>query len=546
MILTLSVSVMADGEEFSFSLFANGKVSETVGLGETVNVTLVISKNDGAESIDLYSAQDYICFDPEYLEFVDATGYSHEGAQIFSANPVKLMDTVDKVYTNRSSLTPVSVNLPLTVVSITFRTLKAGTTEVSGDASEMLNNGTSYTIRDENAVIQIVSDSDAKTLTFNTNGGTPISALTKNIGDSVDLSHYPTSRSGYTFGGWYLDSSFTNKAETITITDNVTVYAKWIENYTPSGGGGGSGTPKNTLTFMTPDGVVLDEIKKAENSTVTLSMYKFDKVGYIFEGWYTDKALTNKVTSIKMSSDVTLYANWKVDAAARLANRPKILTTEHYAYIVGREGGYICPGDNITRAEVATIFYRLLNEDTRTKYSTKENSFADVNENDWFSIAVSTLAAMEIVNGRDAEHFEPDSLITRAEFTTIAARLSDAEYKGESLFTDIAGHWAESYINTAASIGWVIGENNKFRPDDFITRAEAMTLVNRVLCRTPESKDDLHADMTTWVDNADENAWYYLAVQEASNSHNCEMKADGIHEKWTKLTDNPDWTALEK
>lgn len=476
MILTLSVSVMADGEEFSFSLFANGKVSETVRLGETVNVTLVISKNDGAESIDLYSAQDYICFDPEYLEFVDATGYSHEGVQIFSANPVKLMDTVDKVYTNRSSLTPLSVNLPLTVVSITFRTLKAGTTEVSHDTPEMLDNSVSHSIKKNNAAINIVTDS--------------------------------------------------------------------VEDNTPinnGGGGGGGSSPKCSLTFMTPDGVVLDEVKKAENSTVTLSMYKFDKVGYIFEGWYTDKALTDKVTSIKMEKNITLYANWKVDVEARLNNRPKILTTEHYAYIVGREGGYICPQDNITRAEVATIFYRLLTEETRTEYKTAENAFTDVNANDWFNTEVSTLAAMGIVNGRDSEHFAPNEFITRAEFTAMAARLSNVEYDGGSLFTDIAGHWAEDYINTAASIGWVVGENNKFRPDDFITRAEAMTLVNRVLCREPKTKNDLHQDMTVWADNADETAWYYLAVQEATNSHTYTMKEDDIYEKWVQLTQNPDW-----
>jgi len=162
------------------------------------------------------------------------------------------------------------------------------------------------------------------------------------------------------------------------------------------------------------------------------------------------------------------------------------------------------------------------------------------------SIAVSTLAKLVILKGRTPETFEPNACITRAEFTTIAARFSDATWNGADLFSDIAGHWARDYINAAASIGWIVGENGIFRPNDNITRAEVMTLVNRMLERQPESKDDILPGMTQWVDNMDENAWYYWAVQEATNSHDYEMKADGVHEKWTKLIDNPDWTTLEK
>ena len=115
------------------------------------------------------------------------------------------------------------------------------------------------------------------------------------------------------------------------------------------------------------------------------------------------------------------------------------------------------------------------------------------------------------------------------------------------MFSDISGHWAENYINRAASLGWIVGDNGLFRPDDFITRAEAMTLTNRVLGRQPESIDDiLTDDMVKFTDNADVNAWYYLAIQEATNSHDYEIKADGKHEKWTALTENPDWSKLEK
>lgn len=220
------------------------------------------------------------------------------------------------------------------------------------------------------------------------------------------------------------------------------------------------------------------------------------------------------------------------------------LTTEHIAYIVGREGIYIAPEENITRAEVATIFFRLLTEDVRNANYTKENGFVDSNIGDWYNAAVSTLAKLGIVNGRTGDGYQPSEFITRAEFTTIAARFSEAVYDGDDLFYDIAGHWAEGYINSAASIGWIEGENGIFRPDDNITRAEVMTIVNRMLGRQPKTRDDLIEGMTQWVDN-DENAWYYLAVQEATNSHEYERNADGVHEKWTTLVENPDWDSLQ-
>ena len=122
----------------------------------------------------------------------------------------------------------------------------------------------------------------------------------------------------------------------------------------------------------------------------------------------------------------------------------------------------------------------------------------------------------------------------------------EVEYDGVVMFSDVTGHWAESYIMEAATAEWIVGYDGLFRPDDNITRAEVMTLVNRVMNRVPESKNDLLDGMTTWKDNANESAWYYLAIQEATNSHTYEMKADGKHEKWIAITANPDWSKLEK
>ena len=221
---------------------------------------------------------------------------------------------------------------------------------------------------------------------------------------------------------------------------------------------------------------------------------------------------------------------------------------DHFAYIVGYPDGNVKPGSSITRAEVATIFFRLLTEDVRTANSTQSNSLSDVSRGQWFNHAISTLSSMGIVKGNPDGTFDPDAPITRAEFAAIAARFDDKNTNTTSNFSDIASHWAKDEIGVAANKGWINGyPDSTFRPDQYITRAEAMTLVNRVLNRLPEKSEDLLDDMIKWPDNADASVWYYLAVQEATNSHDYSDKSDADkYEKWTKLRENRDWTELEK
>ena len=221
---------------------------------------------------------------------------------------------------------------------------------------------------------------------------------------------------------------------------------------------------------------------------------------------------------------------------------------DHFAYIVGYPDGNVKPGGNITRAEVATIFFRLLTEDVRTANSTQSNSLSDVSRGQWFNHAISTLSSMGIVKGNPDGTFDPDAPITRAEFAAIAARFDDKNTNNTSNFSDIASHWAKDEIGVAANKGWINGyPDSTFRPDQYITRAEAMTLVNRVLNRLPEKSEDLLDDMIKWPDNADASVWYYLAVQEATNSHDYSDKSDADkYEKWTKIRDARDWTLLEK
>ena len=224
---------------------------------------------------------------------------------------------------------------------------------------------------------------------------------------------------------------------------------------------------------------------------------------------------------------------------------PELNKTEHYAYVVGYEDGMIKPENNITRQEVATIFFRLLTDASREYFYADDNTFTDVSQSLWSNIAISTMAKAKIVNGYDAATFMPLNNITRAEFATIAAKFDSSTYLGADKFTDISGHWAAEYINRAAEKGWISGyEDGTFKPDAYITRAEAMTLINNVLERHVTAEGMLE-DMTSWPDNTSDK-WYYTPVQEATNSHYYE-KADGeANETWTALRETRNWKELER
>ena len=284
---------------------------------------------------------------------------------------------------------------------------------------------------------------------------------------------------------------------------------------------------------------------------------------YTFSGWRAD-GTGDIVTSLEnLQQDVKLVGVWSYrsgggSSGGGSGRKPTVDIPDdvptglngddHFAYIVGYPDGNVKPSGNITRAEVATIFFRLLTEDVRTANSTQSNSLSDVSRGQWFNHAISTLSSMGIVKGNPDGTFNPDAPITRAEFAAIAARFDDKNTNTTSNFSDIASHWAKDEIGVAANKGWINGyPDSTFRPDQYITRAEAMTLVNRVLNRLPEKSEDLLDDMIKWPDNADASVWYYLAVQEATNSHDYSDKSDADkYEKWTKIRDARDWTLLEK
>ena len=301
------------------------------------------------------------------------------------------------------------------------------------------------------------------------------------------------------------------------------------------------------------------KVKKGGSYTVA-PVQTTSQSRYTFSGWRINGS-GDVVTEIKdIQQDVKLIGVWtrRSSGGGGGSSKPTVDIPDdvptglngddHFAYIVGYPNGNVEPNGNITRAEVATIFFRLLTEEVRTANSTQSNSLSDVTRGQWFNHAVSTLSSMGIVKGHNDGTFAPNAPITRAEFAAIAARFDDKNTDMSSKFTDIASHWAKHEIGIAANKGWINGyPDGTFRPNQYITRAEAMTLVNRVLNRLPENSSDLLDSMIKWPDNSDASAWYYLAVQEATNSHAYSDKSkDDKYEKWTTIRDARDWTELEK
>ena len=286
-----------------------------------------------------------------------------------------------------------------------------------------------------------------------------------------------------------------------------------------------------------------------------------------------NKALYTNKSAVLYKDDKTKLAEFPMPSVSYTVSsgssgshsggsRPSLNTKDHYGYIIGYPVDYytgqpttdqtkkpVRPEGKITRAEVATIYFRMLTDESRTKFWSQSSGYSDVKAGDWFNNAVSTLSNAGIIAGYEDGSFRPNGYITRAEFATIAARFFDVTYNGKDLFPDISGHWAKDYINQAANKGFVNGyEDGTFKPDRNITRAEAVTLVNRTLDRHPD-KSHFTKDMLVWPDNMDQTKWYYADMQEATNSHTYQMKENSDktkYENWTKTLPIRNWEALEK
>ena len=378
------------------------------------------------------------------------------------------------------------------------------------------------------------------------------------FGDLAVVSENGYVRDGHSFVGWNTqrDGSGTHHVpgSSITVTDHIHLYAQWTRN--SSGDDDDTGYTLRLTKLDAGDGTPLSGAKfelwrVGTRSDTRLGVYETNRYGWTQaevsqsgdyywvetvppEGYRLDGG--KHPTDTAKNSRITVY---NTEAAV-----PALFTDDHYAYIVGGPDGTVRPNDNMTRAGVATIFFRLLKDSVRDANLLTGCTYTDVPDGHWANTAISTMTGLDIVRGYDAAAFGPGDPITRAQFAAICARFDTGKSNGSRTFSDIEGHWAKAYIERAAELGWISGfQDGTFRPDAYITRAQAVTMINRMLNRVPEDPSDLLPGMNVWPD-CRPGDWFYLAIQEATNSHDHRHKADS-YETWTSLNANPDWTRYE-
>ena len=440
------------------------------------------------------------------------------------------------------------------------------------DAGEYLNTSAhiSGTVSDGSTVTSVMIPSkvcrtkmtaQTFTVTYRGNGAdsgriADITAYTPGEVATVKANGY--TRDGCTFTGWNTEpdgSGAPYKAgDRITMTGNVVLYAQWTRN--SSGDDSDTGYTLRLTKLDAGDGTPLSGAKfelwrVGTRSDTRLGVYETNRYGWTQAevsqsgDYYWVETVPPEgyrlgggkhPTNTGKNSRITVY---NTEAAV-----PALFTDDHYAYIVGGPDGTVRPNDSMTRAGVATIFFRLLKDSVRDANLLTGCTYTDVPDGHWANTAISTMTGLDIVRGYDAAAFGPGDPITRAQFAAICARFDTGKSNGSRTFSDIEGHWAKAYIERAAELGWISGfQDGTFRPDAYITRAQAVTMINRMLNRVPEDPSDLLPGMNVWPD-CRPGDWFYLAIQEATNSHDYRRKA-GSYETWTDLNADPDWTRYE-
>ena len=399
------------------------------------------------------------------------------------------------------------------------------------------------------------------TVTYHRNGadsGETVDSRSYIFGDLAVVSENGYVRDGHSFVGWNTqrDGSGTHHVpgSSITVTDHIHLYAQWTRN--SSGDDDDTGYTLRLTKLDAGDGTPLSGAKfelwrVGTRSDTRLGVYETNRYGWTQAevsqsgDYYWVETVPPEgyrlgggkhPTNTGKNSRITVY---NTEAAV-----PALFTDDHYAYIVGGPDGTVRPNDSMTRAGVATIFFRLLKDSVRDANLLTGCTYTDVPDGHWANTAISTMTGLDIVRGYDAAAFGPGDPITRAQFAAICARFDTGKSNGSRTFSDIEGHWAKAYIERAAELGWISGfQDGTFRPDAYITRAQAVTMINRMLNRVPEDPSDLLPGMNVWPDCSPSD-WFYLAIQEATNSHDYRHKA-GSYETWTGLNADPDWTRYE-
>ena len=549
------------GEDIT--MFAGSKVNLHVKFSEKLDVTA-----ESLQNIELASG--WFKLDP-------AKSPTYDGTTKYWTIPcvIKNADAEDAPDTSKSIITLSGVSLSLTA-----------------DAQDELSNGTALDITSEGYIDGTIMISkqalklesktakntaklklDVPTYTVTYTDGANGSAFKDQVysglksGVATPAFNGTPERDGYTFNSW-------EPAVDKTVTKDATYTATWTRNSSRDDDDdkyffaiqkvdAQDGHALNGATFELYQ---LDKNGKVDNRSVTKTRQQGSKNGIAlfsvdnknsYDGiWYYAEvtapegyALDTKEYEISAKNFYHDDSSTAVAKAKTVRNyrgtTPDLLNdSDHFAYVIGYMDGNVRPYGLISRAETTTIFFRLLKDSVRDGNLLTSNTYTDVADDYWANTAISTMTGLGIVQGRSTTTFDPKAPITRAQFAAICARFDTGKSSGTQSFTDIKGHWAEKYIERAAELGWIKGfEDGTFRPDTYITRAQAMTMINRVLNRIPEDESDLLPGMNVWPD-CNPGDWFYLAVQEATNSHDFEHKA-GNYETWTKLMKNPDWTRYE-
>ena len=310
-----------------------------------------------------------------------------------------------------------------------------------------------------------------------------------------------------------------------------------------------------TLTYVAGDhGIggphVVTGVREGNRILISLSITDIvAEEGYRFIGWIVEgeTELRRPGTPIAVDRDLTIIAQWE-----RVGEE---LLPERQAFMIGRPDGLIHPHDSVERAEIATIFFRMISDELRTEYWVQDNPYDDVPLEAWFNNAVSTMHNFGLFEGIGNNMFAPRQELTRGELAVLLVRFMERNEFGlfsvasdEDQFNDILGHWARDYINRAAIAGWLSGPEGiggPFNPSETTTRAEVAAIISRIFRRLVECPAGLLPNMITWPDNANEGAWYYLYMQSATNSYTYEWNACGMFKTWRTIIEPRDWSVLE-
>ena len=580
--------LMQDAGKTSLWEFMKGK-DITMFAGSTVNLYVKFSDKlvnpDALDGITLKSG--WFKLDRKTTPTCDkATGYWTIPCVIKDATDAPDIDTNDSIVTLSR------ITLPLTAAAQGELSSDTELDIISGgyiDGTIKISVGPlAYTLKLEGMSKEAPAQNTAKlklavptyTVTYDANGGsgktTDNTAYATGAKATVKENNY--TRGGYTFTGWNTKADGSGDSyktgDRITMTDNVVLYAQWTRNSSHGGddddkyffaiqkvdaqdGHALNGAKFELYQLDKNDRIVnrrvVETTRQSSKSGIALfsvdNKKSYDGIWYYAEvsapeGYVLDRT-EYEINHKDFSDSLSTAVKYADTVRNYRGTTPDLLNdSDHFAYVIGYMDGNVRPYGLISRAETTTIFFRLLKDSVRDGNLLTSNTYTDVADDYWANTAISTMTGLGIVQGRSTTTFDPKAPITRAQFAAICARFDTGKSNGTQTFSDIQGHWAEKYIERAAELGWIKGfEDGTFRPDTYITRAQAMTMINRVLNRIPEEESDLLPGMNVWPD-CNPGDWFYLAIQEATNSHDFEHKA-GNYETWTKLMKNPDWTRYE-